>query len=254
MAVRSSTGEICHPYSVKNVRRIYVRDHTQWGCDSRYPFLAYLLRVNRPEGTREFRRALQDREGNGCFRWMLWAIPRLVAAPELESVAIDTLADADAEVAATAAQFLSRQGSAAAEAHLWRCLEEVGGKTELADALRNALIGGQAWYFDQACVKRMLPFCGRSCTTCRGLKWAGIIRTRSNYCAPRSLSFLPERPSGGVRNGKGAANLTGARRTACVRSSDKLSSHWDIDFCETRLPGPVPATRLGCGTLAAPEL
>ncbi|HYP07480.1 MAG TPA: hypothetical protein VER03_14705 [Bryobacteraceae bacterium] len=114
--------------AVKNVRRIYVRDHTQWGCDSRYPLLAYLLRVNRPEGTREFRRALQDREGNGCFRWMLWAIPRLVAAPELESVAIDTLADADAEVAATAAQFLSRQGSAAAEAHLWRWLEEVGGK------------------------------------------------------------------------------------------------------------------------------
>ena len=97
----------------EQVRNIYDRDHLRWGCDSRIPLLAYLLRVRPSEGEAILRRGLHERKRNGCFRSMLSDVSRLFSSPQLEAVAIDALDDGDPEVATDAAWTLSRCGSAA---------------------------------------------------------------------------------------------------------------------------------------------
>lgn len=167
---------------LQQVRDIYNRDHLRWGCDSRFPFLAYFLRVNSTEGARVLRAALQERKGNGCFRSMLSSVSRIFPAAEIEAVAIDALDDADPEVGANAAMTLSWHGSPAAEPHLWSSLQrwtkrwrdrppqelygdpETGdgrqyGEIRLGDSLRGAIVTAQAWYFDESRRRRLYALC-----------------------------------------------------------------------------------------------
>ncbi|HYP13469.1 MAG TPA: hypothetical protein VEQ63_06075, partial [Bryobacteraceae bacterium] len=158
---------------LRQVRDIYNRDHLRWGCDSRFPFLAYFLRVNSTEGAKVLRASLQERKENGCFRSMLSSVSRIFPAADLEAVAITALEDADPEVGADAAMTLSRHGSRAAEPHLWSSLQrwtkrwrdrppqelygDLGtghgrqhGQIRLGDSLRGAIVTAQAWYFDES--------------------------------------------------------------------------------------------------------
>jgi hypothetical protein len=173
---------------IAKVRSTYAADHLRWGCDSRLPFLGYFLRVVPREGEIILRTALNERNGNGCYRSMLSGVSRVYAAPQLEAVAVDALDDPDPEVAADAALTLSWHGSAGAEGHLWRRLErwteqwhnrsrELYGnratgdepqlsQSRLGDSLRGALITGQAWYFDESRRQRLYTLCWTE--QCRG--------------------------------------------------------------------------------------
>jgi hypothetical protein len=177
LLARYGTGSV-----LKKVREIYNPDHLRWGCDSRFPFLAYFLRVDRTEGIRVLRAALRERIRNGCFRSMLSRVSRIVPEADIEAVAIDALDDADPLVGADAAMTLSSYGSAAAEPYLWRTLYhwtvrwrnrplhglsgDPGtfdggqyGEVRLGDSLRGAIQNAQAWYFDEARRRHLYALC-----------------------------------------------------------------------------------------------
>jgi hypothetical protein len=171
-----------------SVRATYVGSHLRWGCDSRLPFLAYFLRVAPSEGAAFLRKALQEREGNGCYHNMLTGVARVYSAQELEPIAIHSLDDPDPEVAADAALTLASYGTASAEPYLWRRLErwtqrwrgrqrELYGnlatgegrqfwQVKLGEALEGAIQFAQSWYFDETRRQRLAGLCVTD--ACRG--------------------------------------------------------------------------------------
>jgi hypothetical protein len=164
-----------------SVRQTYEAGHLRWGCDARYPFLAYFLRVSPEEGKRILTRALDERERNGCFRNMLSSVGRLHSGPFLEEVAIQRLSDEHVEVAADAAHALARYGSQNAEPHLWRRLTAwslqwrgrerelygnlatgegyLSAEINLGQSLTAAISHAQAWFLDSSRQRRLLETC-----------------------------------------------------------------------------------------------
>lgn len=167
--------------ALPSVRSVFESGHLRWDCDSRTPFLAYFLRVAPIDGARILRRSLNERENNGCFRFMLSSVARLHTSHYLEKIAVDSLYDQDPEVAADAARVLAEYGSVHIEAHLWRRLEhwtrewrdrdrelhgnratgEGGqrGQARLGETLETAIAYAQAWRLNEQRRERLYSLC-----------------------------------------------------------------------------------------------
>ena len=93
----------------------------KWACAIQTPALAYLLRVD-PAQARPRLEAAMAARGQGysaCNHSLLTEVAELQQDPLLEETAVKSLDDEDPEVAGTAAAYLGRYGSAAAEGPLW---------------------------------------------------------------------------------------------------------------------------------------
>ncbi len=94
------------------------------GLDNRTmpPLLAYFLRVAPAQGAQMLAAEVRtERKGSGYFE-LFTEVAGYYTCPELEQLALATLNDPNAGLAADAADMLGRYGSASAEAALWRRL------------------------------------------------------------------------------------------------------------------------------------
>lgn len=148
-------------------------------CAPQTALLAYFLRVEPASGAALTEKALASRKQTGCYRFLLPDVARLHMSQSLESVAIKSLDDPDAELAASAAGMLGDYGSAGARDALLRRLESwhaewAGREKELnardeADiskspsrveaALVHALATSPAWLADQELLERVRQLC-----------------------------------------------------------------------------------------------
>ena len=159
------------------MKTLFERSRGKWACDPQKAFLNYFLRVDRAYGIAQIRDALQQRQATGCYRTLLADLQTAIAIPELEQLAITALDDSNAEVAWSAADALSRHGSASAEAALWKRMErfhetwkdrttelrmalgardsEGSAAASLESFLISALTRGQAWVADREKLERL---------------------------------------------------------------------------------------------------
>jgi hypothetical protein len=150
----------------------------QWACAIQEPALAYLLRVD-PVAARSRIEAGMAARGEGysaCNHSLLAQVGTLRLDPLLEEIALRSLNDDDAEVAANAAGFLGRFGSAATEEKLWERLAQwsarwhgreseliyIAGGTNanayqgtLGTSLQQAISTGEAWLADKAKLQKL---------------------------------------------------------------------------------------------------
>jgi hypothetical protein len=102
--------------SEKNIGRM--------ACAPQSALLAYFLRANPQQGADIAKQAMAMRKDTGCYRFLLQDVAVLHMSSELDQIAVSALSDTDLEVVINAAQMLRQHGSAAAEEHLWRRLEQ----------------------------------------------------------------------------------------------------------------------------------
>ena len=150
----------------------------KWACDIQEPALAYLLRVD-PVAARSRIEAGMAARGEGysaCNHSLLAQVGTLHIDPLLEEIALRSLNDDDPEVAANAAGFLGRFGSAATEEKLWERLAQwsaqwhgreseliyIAGGTNanayqgtLGTSLQQAISTGEAWLADKAKLQKL---------------------------------------------------------------------------------------------------
>lgn len=143
-----------------------------WACAPQNSALAYVLKVDPATARLLIERAMAARgpEKNGCRRQIFTDIGQIHTDPVLEDLALQGLNNEDPEVAANAARYLGRHGSAGAEIVLWRRYEAwsrqwAGRASELrviaaaknlnvwqanlGQALAQALATGEAWLADR---------------------------------------------------------------------------------------------------------
>lgn len=153
-------------------------------CWNQEQIVTYFVRVfpgNGPgQGTEVLNQAMADREGRGCHHSLLGQISFIVWNPAIEQAALTSLNDSDPEVAASAAQVLSRNGSAGVEEHIWARLEryhrqwrgrleELQGPTGWADGpspegrlgniLAESLVEAKSWLMDGRRRERLRSLC-----------------------------------------------------------------------------------------------
>jgi len=151
-------------------------------CYEQDHLLAYILRVDPSAGIELIRQALAARgkEDSHCYPSVLASVAELHMSPELEKLALESLDDADVEVAISAVAVLGKYASADAEEPLWQRLEkwhrEWGGReqelkadlrdnepirlqTGLEHALRMALSQSPAWLADVKKLERIKQLC-----------------------------------------------------------------------------------------------
>jgi hypothetical protein len=149
-----------------------------WACLTQEPVLAYLLRADPIAARPRIETALAAR-GDGftaCNHNLLSAVGNLHFDPLLEDIALRSLNDPDPQVAANAAAFLGRFGSASVEQTLWdhlmrwsavwhgreselnyipgganQNLEQAG----LGAGLQQAIVSGRAWLADQGKLQKL---------------------------------------------------------------------------------------------------
>jgi len=150
----------------------------KWACAIQEPALAYLLRVD-PVAARSRIEAGMAARGEGysaCNHSLLAQVGTLHLDPLLEEIALRSLNDDDPEVAANAAGFLGRFGSAATEEKLWERLAQwsarwhgreseliyIAGGTNpnvyqgtLGTSLQQAISSGEAWLADKAKLQKL---------------------------------------------------------------------------------------------------
>jgi hypothetical protein len=150
----------------------------KWACAIQEPALAYLLRVD-PVAARSRIEAGIAARGEGysaCNHSLLAQVGTLHLDPLLEEIALRSLNDDDPEVAANAAGFLGRFGSAATEENLWERLAQwsarwhgreseliyIAGGTNpnvyqgtLGTSLQQAISSGEAWLADKAKLQKL---------------------------------------------------------------------------------------------------
>ncbi len=153
-------------------------DINSWGCLPQGSLLIYLTRQDAAAGVQLVRDVLaaRDPKRSHCYASVVAGVAEEYMPPELEQLAIETLADSDAEVVASTARSLGAHGSSAAEQQLWRRLEQWhqewrGRESELRDqasaddtlaqpyqievALVDALGMASAWLTDSDGLKRL---------------------------------------------------------------------------------------------------
>jgi hypothetical protein len=150
----------------------------KWACAVQAPALAYLLRVD-PAAARPRLEAAIAARGDGysaCNHSLLMEVGALRPDPFLEELAVRSLEDEDPQVAGSAAAFLGRYGTAAAEEPLWARLtrwsekwrgregdfRDVSGDEEarlwqrnLGTNLVQALANGKSWLADAEKLNRL---------------------------------------------------------------------------------------------------
>jgi hypothetical protein len=175
------------PAIAARVRAVYGDKGGKMACAIQAPLLAYLLRVDPPQGEALVRQALAARgsKDTGCYDMLLDDVSRLYMCPELERIAVETLSDANIEMVAHAATLLGQYGTATAEEPLWQRFEKwhaewqereadltgkLPGRTSLGapaladqalveNALRAALSYSGAWLADAEQLKRIRALC-----------------------------------------------------------------------------------------------
>jgi len=158
-----------------------------WACRPQDALLAYLLRVDPAFGGEQLNKALAARgkDFTRCYASALGSVAKLHMSTEVEEAATAALEDEDPEVVSQAADVLGRFGSADAEKLLWRRLErwheatqsrseemtnqnagipafgasESSGQAMIEQALRVALLGGQAWFLDPEKLNHLRGLC-----------------------------------------------------------------------------------------------
>jgi uncharacterized protein (DUF1810 family) len=151
----------------------------QMPCEPQSALLAYFLRVEPAYATSLIEKALASRKATGCYHFLLTEVAALRATPELESAALMSLEDSDAQLVANAAEMLGGYGSTRArEALLQRFArwhdEWAGREKELATqsetdpasaqtraemSLLSALSHAPAWLADEEFLKRLRGLC-----------------------------------------------------------------------------------------------
>jgi hypothetical protein len=150
----------------------------RWACAVQTPALAYLLRTD-PAAARPRIEAALAARGQGytaCNHSLLVDVANLERNKVLEDLAIRSLGDDDAEVAANGADFLGKYGSSDAEQSLWGRFEVWNrqwqgheselkfvfgepdpnrGQRALGENLAQSLAAGQAWLADAAKLQRV---------------------------------------------------------------------------------------------------
>lgn len=155
-----------------------------WPCAEELSFLTYFVRKLPPQGPGSagdlLKHSLANRENRGCHHFLLEQLSHVVWSPVLETEAIHSLGDPDAETVASAAKALGSQGSAAAETFLWKRLEKwtetwrgrtsefdvhpiTGGvpspESRLGTVLMDAIAGAKSWSMDDSRRELMLGLC-----------------------------------------------------------------------------------------------
>ena len=135
--------------------------------------MRYFLRVDSDYGISAVQDALGLRQKTGCYKFLFGALDDDIRSPKIEQIAIAALHDPSPDVVRDAAQALSRNGSAKAEAPLWArltifhdqwkdrqdelhyhpgvkpdLLAEIGLEQPLVQAITN----GQAWFITEESV------------------------------------------------------------------------------------------------------
>jgi hypothetical protein len=152
--------------SFPEVQRAYARARGRWACELQSSALRLFIRADPAFGAAELEFALAQRAETGCYQFQLTRLNETLAVPEVERIAIAALDDPSPEVVRDAAQALGANGSAAAEAALWRRLEAFHeafkdrpedlrtgpafddprmANSAIEHALVNAIANGQAW-------------------------------------------------------------------------------------------------------------
>lgn len=171
------------------MRKRYLSE--SWPCAEESSFIVYFVRnlpATGPGSAGELlKRALADREQRGCHHFLLGQVAQVVWKPVLETQAILSLDDPDAETVASAAQTLSAFGSAVAEPFLWKRLETwserwrgrtsefevhpiTGGvpnpESQLGPALFRGIASAKSWFMDEPRRQRLSALClDNSCRT-----------------------------------------------------------------------------------------
>ncbi len=151
----------------------------RWACSVQTPALAYLLRADSAAARPRIEAALAAR-GKGytaCNHSLLVEVANLEIDPLLEELALRSLWDSDAQLAANAATFFGKFGSGAAEESLWERFEAWNrewrgrepelkfvfgepdpnqGQRSLGENLARSLATGQAWLADAAKLQRIV--------------------------------------------------------------------------------------------------
>ncbi|BDI29092.1 hypothetical protein CCAX7_11430 [Capsulimonas corticalis] len=151
------------------IQAFYTHNPGPWVCSLQAPLLAYFLRVAPKFGAAEVRKALWDRKDTDCYLTLFTEIAKLrpspSMAPDLQKIAIASLADQNPSVASDAARALGAYGSPAAKDALWRRLRQLHAqrptpavKTSQA-AVAQAIANSAAWLTDQTALDEILRLC-----------------------------------------------------------------------------------------------
>lgn len=121
------------------VRQFLMQSGKVWACRPQAHLIAYLLRVDQPEGIRLASAALARRgPESGCYQSLLMDLGDLNYVPKLSELAIHHLQrDPSPEVAGNAATLLAKYGPPSAEAFIWQRFERWSAKWhDYADQLQ----------------------------------------------------------------------------------------------------------------------
>ncbi len=173
----------------------------RWACNIQESLLAYFLRIDPMTGGELLNKALAAR-GQGftrCYPSTLSGVARLQMSSLIEEAANTMLEEDDGEMVLDAATVLGRYGPAAAEQRLWQRLERMyqeaeeakkKDQTQIEQALRNALINGQAWLAPPEKLKRLQALCVSN----EGRKELGRLIDGWNQTIHIALSPFDDRP------------------------------------------------------------
>jgi hypothetical protein len=173
---------------LQQVRTIYEAPGAgKWACSTQSSLIAYFLRVDPSMGSEYLKQSLAARgkDLSRCYTSTLLGVALLQPTREVEEIATASLDDEDPEVVSHAAQVLERFGGVDAEKAIWRRFEkwhddmqsrseelrkqnagvpalgapELSGQVMIEEALRNAIVHGQAWLADREKLKRVRELC-----------------------------------------------------------------------------------------------
>jgi hypothetical protein len=178
-------------------------------CSVQEPLLAYILRVD-PEGARPRIESAMAARGQGfsaCNHMLLPEIAKLQNDKILEDVATKALEDSDPQIVQSAATYLEKYGSAAAEDLLWArfvtwSTNWKGHESELqyalsqpmdgvyqagaGSSLMQALATGQAWLADETKLRRLIDLSVGTQQKQQAEQYLNQLRTR-----PWTILFIP---------------------------------------------------------------
>ncbi len=176
-------------------------------CHSRNLLLAYCLRANETDALELLHRLLEPTNENrsSCHETVLEGVATYYGSPALERLAIEALQNPNLRLAASAAAYLGKRGSAEAEQVLWQRYEKVHqdwrpsesdfrysqlGNDELRAQqilemeLRNALSQSPNWLMDRRKLERIRQLCvsaaAKEKTEMEMAAWQGEIHINYN--------------------------------------------------------------------------
>jgi hypothetical protein len=157
------------------IQRVYSAHRGEWACIPQSAMLRYFLRIQPEYGVAQVEDALGQRKTTGCYTNQLVALEEDLRRPKLQQIAVRSLDDPSAELAANAAEALAKYGSPRAEAALWTRMvkfhehwknqsdelpwqgrnPDIQREARLEQVLVSAILNGQAWFVSEDAVRRL---------------------------------------------------------------------------------------------------